>query len=295
MSMITAGLLVGLVMYISKFVDWVGQIGVRPIFFCPLVGLVLGDLTQGIILGASLELVFIGAITIGGSVPQDITTGGILGCAYAILLHESADVAVTLAIPLSLVATVIFQVETIVWTAAVPLFDRFLDERNFTKYSALHYAIAFIHPLIYAVVTFVAVAFGTAGISAFIDAMPAWVMNGFSIAAGLLPAIGFAMLLKMLWDRSILAFFFIGFFGTLYLTNFFNFFQPAIAAVSGDAAVAAFSSSQLTMPMAIFGICAAVLWFFADKKSREDLKKLEGMNASAPVSTGNVKEDFFND
>lgn len=295
MNMIVAGLLVGIVMYVAKFFDWIGQIGVRPLWICPLVGIVLGDPVQGVVLGASLELVFIGAISIGGSVPQDFVSGGILGCAYAILLGESADVAVTLAVPLSLAFTVIFQVETIVWTAAVPLFDRFIDERDFTKYSALHYAISFVHPLIYAVVTFVAVAFGTDGISAFINAMPAWVMNGFTVAAGLLPAIGFAMLLKMLWDKSILAFFFIGFFGTLYLTNFFNFFDKAIAALSGETPVTAFSASQLTMPMAIFGICVAVLYFFLDSKRRDDLKKLEASGPAPVASTGNDKEDFFND
>lgn len=296
MNMVVAGLLVAVVMYIAKFFDWVGQIGVRPIWICPLVGLVLGDLTQGIVLGATLEMVFIGAIAIGGSVPQDYVSGGIMGCAYAILLHESADVAVTLAVPLSLAFTVIFQAETIVWTAAVPLFDRFIEERNFAKYSALHYTISFVHPLLYAIVTFVAVAFGTEGISAAIAAMPAWVMSGFSIAAGLLPAIGFAMLLKMLWDKSILAFFFVGFFATLYITQFMNTFYAAIAAVAGDAAPAAFSASSLTMPMAILGICIAVLYFFMDSKRRAEIKKLENEGVSrADSAPTSAKEEFFND
>lgn len=297
MNMVVAGLLVAVVMYIAKFFDWVGQIGVRPIWICPLVGLVLGDLTQGVVLGATLEMVFIGAISIGGSVPQDYVSGGILGCAFAILLGESADVAVTLAVPLSLAFTLIFQAETIIWTAAVPLFDRYIDERDFKKYSALHYAISFVHPLLYAIVTFVAVAFGTDGISAFINAMPAWVMSGFSIAAGLLPAIGFAMLLKMLWDKSILAFFFIGFFATLYITRFMNTFYDSIAGLAGDAAPAAFAASSLTMPMAIIGVCIAALYYFIDSKQRAQVKRLENMGAKRSASTDStsVKEEFFND
>lgn len=170
---IAAGLLTALVMYIAKFTDWIGQIGVRPLWICPLVGLVLGDLNAGIVLGASLELVFIGVIMIGGSVPQDFVAGGILGCAYAILLGKDADIAVTLAVPLSLAFTVIFQVETILYTAMVPLYDQCIEEKNFRKYSALYYLTAFVHPLFYAVVTFLAVAFGTGGIEAFINAMPA--------------------------------------------------------------------------------------------------------------------------
>ena len=39
----------------------------RPIIVAPLVGLVLGDLTTGILVGATLELVFMGAFPIGAS------------------------------------------------------------------------------------------------------------------------------------------------------------------------------------------------------------------------------------
>lgn len=292
MSMVVAGFLVAIVMYIAKFVDWIGQVGVRPIWICPLVGLVLGDLHSGIVLGASLELVFIGAISIGGSVPQDFVSGGVLGCAYAILLGKNADIAVTLAVPISLVFTVIFQVETIIYTAMVPLYDKFLEERNFKKYSALHYFTSFIHPLFYAIVTFLAVAFGTGGIEKFINSMPDWVMNGFSVAAGILPAIGFAMLLKMLWDKSIVCFFFLGFFAVKYITSFMNYFLPTIQGIQGGEGIAAFSAGNLTMPMAILAICIAVFYFFEDTKRREELKSLKG---NMKASTGDDKEDFFDE
>lgn len=294
MSMVAAGFLVALVMYIAKFTDWIGQIGVRPIWICPLVGLVLGDLHSGIILGASLELVFIGAISIGGSVPQDFVSGGILGCAYAILLGKEADVAVTLAVPLSLAFTVVFQIETIFYTASVPLFDKFIEERNFKKYSILHFVICFVHPLFYAVVTFLAVAFGTGGIEAFINAMPGWVMTGFGIAAGILPAIGFAMLLKMLWDKSIISFFFIGFFAIKYITSFMNHFLSAIQKISGGEGAPAFSAGSLTMPMAILAICIAVFYFYNDVSRREELNSLK-VNVATQANTGSDKEGFFDE
>ncbi len=292
MNMIVAGLLVALVMYIAKFTDWIGQIGVRPIWICPLVGLVLGNLEAGITLGASLELVFIGAIMIGGSVPQDFVAGGILGCAFAILLGKEADIAVTLAVPLSLAFTVIFQVETILYTAMVPLFDKCIEDRDFKKYSFLHYLTVFVHPLFYAIVTFLAVAFGTGGIEAFINAMPDWVMNGFSIAAGILPAIGFAMLLKMLWDKSIVCFFFLGFFGVKYIVSFMNFFLATIQGMDGGESAAAFGAGNLTMPMAILAICIAVFYFFEDTKRKEEMKNLK---VSAKPASGNDKEDFFDE
>ena len=50
----------------------------RPIVLCPLVGLVLGDLQTGLAVGASLELLFMGSISIGAYVPPNETVGGVL-------------------------------------------------------------------------------------------------------------------------------------------------------------------------------------------------------------------------
>lgn len=71
--MLTSALLVALVMYIAKFADHtLGQPLIeRPLICGAMVGFVLGDFQQGIIIGATLELIFLGTITIGGSVPAD--------------------------------------------------------------------------------------------------------------------------------------------------------------------------------------------------------------------------------
>ena len=59
---------------------------------------------------------------------------------------------------------------------------------------------------------FVAVYYGTTVIDKLVDVLPAWVMTGFSVAGGMMPAIGFAILINVIGKRSILPFFFIGFF-----------------------------------------------------------------------------------
>ena len=53
----------------------------RPLVLGPLVGLVLGDISQGIIIGATLELIFMGNIKVGAAIPPDVITGGVLGTA----------------------------------------------------------------------------------------------------------------------------------------------------------------------------------------------------------------------
>ena len=77
--MLVQAILIGLIAMFVTF-EWMfgTNSGSRPIITGMLVGLVMGDLKTGIILGATLEMVFIGSITLGAAVPPDVITGGVL-------------------------------------------------------------------------------------------------------------------------------------------------------------------------------------------------------------------------
>ena len=104
--MIVQALLVGLVVllcFLGEF--YLGYTMTRrPLVVSALVGLVLGDLKTGIMIGATLELVFMGVVTIGAATPPDTLTGSALGTAFAILLGQGTELAFTLAIPISFLA-----------------------------------------------------------------------------------------------------------------------------------------------------------------------------------------------
>src|SRR6195952_390 len=81
----------------------------RPLVLGPLVGLVLGDISQGIIIGATLELIFMGNIKIGAAIPPDVITGGVLGTAFAILSGKGPAIALALAVPISILTEMIIS------------------------------------------------------------------------------------------------------------------------------------------------------------------------------------------
>lgn len=58
---------------------------IRPLVVSFCIGLGLGDPLNGVLIGATLELVFMGAIQIGGSVPPDVLVGAGLGTAFALI------------------------------------------------------------------------------------------------------------------------------------------------------------------------------------------------------------------
>ena len=74
----------------------------RPIVMGPLTGLVLGDLSTGIKIGAALELAYIGVVEVGASVPQDMVSAGVLGTVFAISTGKGTSAALAFGLPLSM-------------------------------------------------------------------------------------------------------------------------------------------------------------------------------------------------
>ncbi len=73
----------------------------RPLFTGPIVGLIMGDVTTGIIIGASLEAMFMGSIMVGSAVIPSLCVK--CSCiAVAIQSGTGVGTAVALALPLSI-------------------------------------------------------------------------------------------------------------------------------------------------------------------------------------------------
>ena len=72
----------------------------RPLIMCTLTGLVMGDLKSGIIIGAMMELAFIGAFSVGASLPPDMISGGVLGAALTLAAGNDPEVALTIGVPI---------------------------------------------------------------------------------------------------------------------------------------------------------------------------------------------------
>ena len=54
----------------------------RPLFTAPFVGLILGDLEAGIIIGATLESMFMGSIMVGSATPPEVYASSVLAVSY---------------------------------------------------------------------------------------------------------------------------------------------------------------------------------------------------------------------
>ncbi|MFR9294949.1 PTS sugar transporter subunit IIC, partial [Turicibacter sanguinis] len=93
----------------------------RPIVVGPVIGLIMGDLTTGLAIGASYELMMIGAMPVGGAQPPNAVIGGVMATVFGISLGLDVDAALPLAIPFALLGQ---YAVTILFTAMSPLMHK---------------------------------------------------------------------------------------------------------------------------------------------------------------------------
>ncbi|BDR58976.1 PTS mannose/fructose/sorbose/N-acetylgalactosamine transporter subunit IIC [Xylocopilactobacillus apicola] len=247
----------------------------RPLVMAMVVGLLLGDLRKGVLMGASLEVIFLGINGIGGAMPADVMTGSIFGTAFAILNHQSTSVALSLAIPIGLLAVFIKQIVMFIKGLMVPLFNRFAEEDNIKKIEHLQIASIFIGPLIYALIGFLGIYLGNSSISLLVHSIPKFVMDGLTVLSKVLPALGIAMLLNMIQEKG----------NTMYMI------------------LGLLMASYLKLPLiaiAILGTILAIIIATTDKQILDNKNflndlKLLGNNNSVVKSSDTIEEDFFND
>lgn len=189
----------------------------RPLFTGPIIGLIMGDLQTGVIIGATLESMFMGSIMVGSAVPPEVYASSILS--IAIQTGAGAGTAVALALPLS----VFLQLwrnfcYAIPGSWAGKQIEKALDERNLKKANLLHLTVV---PLSIgipsALLVFIALFFGADGINSVLNMIPEVVLNGFNVAAGVLSCVGLALLIKIMSNNKILPYLFLGFVAVMYL------------------------------------------------------------------------------
>lgn len=198
---------------------WGSTMNNRPIIVAPLVGLVLGDLTTGIMVGATLELIFLGAVPIGASNPPDITSGAIIGTSFVILTGQEVGAAVALAVP---VATLVLLFDNLqmmfVLTWATHMADKYAKLGDYKKVEWVARIAGIGNKVVLSLVVGIAFYLGVPVIKDVLAVIPQFIIDGMDVAAGILPAVGFAMLARMIVTKELSPYLLAGFLMAAYLS-----------------------------------------------------------------------------
>ncbi|MCI5773778.1 MAG: PTS sugar transporter subunit IIC [Erysipelotrichaceae bacterium] len=182
----------------------------RPLVLGPLVGLVLGDFTTGIIVGASLELVMMGIVGIGSATPPDAVSGSILATAFAIVSNLDVSAAVALSLPIATLGQLVGILCRTANGYFIHMADRAAENGDYAGIDKALWGGAALFFISYFLLVFLGALLGSAVIETFVNMIPQSVIDGLGVASGMLPALGIAILMQLLFDKKNVAFFFIG-------------------------------------------------------------------------------------
>ena len=216
--MVLQAILVAIISTISGW--WFSHLITRtwlyPIWNGFLVALVMGEPIEGMKIAAAINLPLVGFVTAGGSMPSNAQFAGSVGTALAIAAFKAnGSMTVEQCVAIS---TIVGGFGTFVWTAYmtvnanwVHMADKFLAEGNIKMVRVMNYVPSCLVSIVLnGIPGFCAVMYGEAFGHA-LAAFPQWIMDAFTLAGGILPALGIGMLLNYLAKDKIYPYYFLGF------------------------------------------------------------------------------------
>ncbi|MDH6368063.1 MULTISPECIES: PTS sugar transporter subunit IIC [Breznakia] len=184
----------------------------RPLVCGFVTGIILGDPLTGAMVGGTINLVYLGFMSAGGSMPADMALAGILGVAFAITGNLDAETALALSVPIGILGTIVWYLRMTFDSIFVHIADRYIENEEYHK---IWRANVLFPQLFAAVITIIpctlAAYFGASYISGFIELMSGTILTVFKIIGGLMPALGIGITLQYIFKGEARVFLFLGF------------------------------------------------------------------------------------
>ncbi|HHW01280.1 MAG TPA: PTS sugar transporter subunit IIC [Thermoanaerobacterales bacterium] len=176
-----------------------------------VTGLVMGDVSMGLTVGATLQLMVLGVATYGGATVPDFMSAAIIGTAFAIMSGQNVEFALGIALPIGLLLTQLDILARLSNTYFQHKADRYAEEGNPDGVARMNLLGIFPWGLSRAIPVFLGLYFGSDVVKAITAYLPQWLMGGLKVAGGILPAMGIAILMRYLPLRKFYPFMIIGF------------------------------------------------------------------------------------
>jgi PTS system galactosamine-specific IIC component len=252
------GLLIALWAFITGIDFWLeGFYIFRPIIVCTVTGLILGDLRLGIIAGGLTELVFAGLTPVGGTQPPNPIMAGIMTVVIAYTTGHSATTAIGLSLPFSFLMQYIILLFYSAYSLLTKKADEYAEKADTKKFTIWVLWPTLLVALVYAVLAFLCVYAAQKPMSNLVGMMPGWLTHGFSIAGGILPAVGFGMLLNNMLHARYVPYLLLGF------------------------TAACFIKFGNLMPVAVIGVALALIEYYHQTKQMALEKKLKEVETNS--------------
>ncbi|OOM76542.1 PTS sugar transporter subunit IIC [Clostridium sp. BL-8] len=252
---------------------WFGGGASLTLRFSPLmtgliVGIVMGNVGQAMIVTAALQMIYMGVFSPGGSMPQEPSIAAAIAVPVALLGNLQPEAAIAVAVPVGLLGSYLYQFRFFINTFLGKYTDKAIEDLND---GAIKRSIILLPTIasfaLFVPLVFVALYFGAPVIADVINALKGTIIiHILQVVGGGLAAIGIATTVYVIGRKDYLAFFFLAYFMSVSL-----------------------KSLNITMvTYAVFGLLIALIFSMSQK----------GKNVPAKTATTGIEaldEDDYDD
>lgn len=191
----------------------------QPIVACTLIGLVTGHLQEGIVLGGSLQMMALGWANIGAAIAPDAALASVASAIIMVLAlnggatdtQTAISTSIAVAVPLSVAGLFLTMICRTLAIPIVHIMDAAAEKADFAAIDRWQ-IVAILMQGVRIMIPAIALCFIPAeGVTAALNAMPAWLAGGMSVGGGMVAAVGYAMVINMMETPEVWPFFIIGF------------------------------------------------------------------------------------
>lgn len=214
--MITIGeaIMIGSLYYLAvcDITPW-SRVFSQAVFYGLIYGLIYGQLEKGILIGATINALYIGLFSTGGNLPSDQGMAACFTIPLALKLNLEPEVAVSLALPFGVIGTfldnLVRAVDGVFWRRSI----KHIDDERYDLLGLEAVILPSIWRYVTATITMGIIAyFGYSSAEKVLALFPTWLMNGLTAMGKILPGVGFILATMYLGRKDLLPFAIIGFF-----------------------------------------------------------------------------------
>lgn len=186
-----------------------------------VVGLVMHDVSKAMIVTAAIQLIYMGLIAPGGTLPSEPAVAASIAVPVAIMANLKPAAAIAIAVPVGLLGTYLYSFRMFINTFVIRLTDRYAENLND---KGLTLSIIVLPTLVSLVLffppIFIALLKGTPLIAALIKTLMAGkIFHVLTVVGGGLPALGIALTLTVIGKRKFVVFFLLAYFMAVILKS----------------------------------------------------------------------------
>lgn len=191
----------------------------QPLVACTLIGLVTGHLTEGIILGGSLQMIALGWANVGAAVAPDAALASVASAIIMVLgiqggstdVKTAISTAIAVAIPLSVAGLFLTMICRTIAIPMVHFMDAAAEKGNMGGVEFWQIAAILLQGVRIAIPAAALCIVPASAVTGALNAMPAWLAGGMSVGGGMVAAVGYAMVINMMSTKETWPFFALGF------------------------------------------------------------------------------------